>query len=311
MPERAVRKHGGEDSVPRMPFVPHFLLRDMVGWYLALGLLAALAALFPWELGQKADPFGSAPAGIKPEWYFLFMFQTLKQLPGTPLRDRVAGRGHGRACCSSASAAWWCCWFRMLDFGASRGRSRRVLNVLAAAAVVFFICHDRLGAPMKRVAVVESDSRRSFAPIRLRRWRCCLQLASAATAAEPKAARPASRSPGPNNCILCHGNKDVWEGEQLKLYVTEADLAGDIHWQSGLRCQDCHGGNPRTDEVRRRTPPKTASARWRRPRTFPSSAASATPTSSTCAATAPRRGPTSWPSTGPAATASSSRRPAT
>jgi hypothetical protein len=49
-----------------MPFVPHFLLRDMVGWYLALGLLAALAALFPWELGEKANPFASAPEGIKP-----------------------------------------------------------------------------------------------------------------------------------------------------------------------------------------------------------------------------------------------------
>ena len=36
---------------------------------------------FPWDLGTKADPFGSAPAGIKPEWYFLFMFQTLKLIP--------------------------------------------------------------------------------------------------------------------------------------------------------------------------------------------------------------------------------------
>ena len=64
-----------------MPFVPHFLLRDMVGWYIALGILAALAALFPWQLGEKADPFGSAPEGIRPEWYFLSMFQTLKHLP--------------------------------------------------------------------------------------------------------------------------------------------------------------------------------------------------------------------------------------
>jgi len=40
-----------------------------------------LAALFPWELGEKADAFAPAPAGIKPEWYFLFMFQTLKLLP--------------------------------------------------------------------------------------------------------------------------------------------------------------------------------------------------------------------------------------
>ena len=81
VPEGVARRHGGAENVPAMPFVPNFLLRDMVGWYLALGILAALAALFPWELGQKADPFASAPAGIKPEWYFLFMFQTLKKLP--------------------------------------------------------------------------------------------------------------------------------------------------------------------------------------------------------------------------------------
>ena len=42
---------------------------------------ASLAALFPWELGVKADPFASAPAGIRPEWYFMFMFQTLKKIP--------------------------------------------------------------------------------------------------------------------------------------------------------------------------------------------------------------------------------------
>ena len=81
VPQRAAAEAGGEGKVRSMPFVPHFLLRDMVGWYVALGLLAALAALFPWELGHKADPFGTAPPGIKPEWYFLFMFQTLKYLP--------------------------------------------------------------------------------------------------------------------------------------------------------------------------------------------------------------------------------------
>jgi cytochrome b6 len=67
--------------VKKMKFVPNFLLRDLIGWILAIGVLAALAALFPWELGEKADPFAPAPEGIKPEWYFLFMFQTLKYLP--------------------------------------------------------------------------------------------------------------------------------------------------------------------------------------------------------------------------------------
>src|SRR5512136_2674700 len=83
-----VQKHGmstppsiDADSVPRMKFIPDFLLRDLVGWLAAVTVLAALAAIFPWELGEKADPFAPAPAGIKPEWYFVFMFQTLKYIP--------------------------------------------------------------------------------------------------------------------------------------------------------------------------------------------------------------------------------------
>lgn len=65
-----------------MKFVPHFALRDLFGWTLALGVLASLAALFPWELGEKADPFAPAYKDIRPEWYFMFMFQTLKLVPG-------------------------------------------------------------------------------------------------------------------------------------------------------------------------------------------------------------------------------------
>jgi cytochrome b6 len=82
-----VQKHGmhvpksAAEPVQTMKFFPNFMLRDAMGWLIALGLLAALAAVFPWELGEKADPFAPAPAGIRPEWFFMFMFQTLKLLP--------------------------------------------------------------------------------------------------------------------------------------------------------------------------------------------------------------------------------------
>jgi cytochrome b6 len=64
-----------------MKFVPNFALRDAIGWLVAVALLATLAAFLPAHLGVKADPFAPAPAGIKPEWYFMFMFHQLKLLP--------------------------------------------------------------------------------------------------------------------------------------------------------------------------------------------------------------------------------------
>jgi quinol-cytochrome oxidoreductase complex cytochrome b subunit len=138
IPDRTSRRYGGADNVPTMPFIPHFLLRDMVGWYLALGILAALAALFPWELGQKADPFGSAPAGIRPEWYFLFMFQTLKLLPSHLFNfEWLEGETFGVLFFGFCAAVVLV--IPLLDASATRNWPRRVLNVLAVLAVAFVI----------------------------------------------------------------------------------------------------------------------------------------------------------------------------
>jgi len=64
-----------------MPFFPHFMLRDVLLWLIVLNIVAVFAVFFPWELGSKADLFAPAPANIRPEWYFVFMFQTLKFIP--------------------------------------------------------------------------------------------------------------------------------------------------------------------------------------------------------------------------------------
>ncbi|MDA0745151.1 MAG: cytochrome bc complex cytochrome b subunit [bacterium] len=72
-PEENLRA-GGE------PFFPHHILKEGMAAYFLLGILLTLVILVPFHLGPPADPF-QTPEGIKPEWYFLPMFQLLKYLP--------------------------------------------------------------------------------------------------------------------------------------------------------------------------------------------------------------------------------------
>ncbi len=81
----SIERRAAEDpaALRAMPFLPHFLLRDLFAWTAVLALMAGLATFYPWELGAKADAFAPAPAGIRPEWYFLWAFETLKHVPPT------------------------------------------------------------------------------------------------------------------------------------------------------------------------------------------------------------------------------------
>lgn len=66
----------------RTPFFPNAVYRDLMVWLVVLGIVVTLAALLPPEIGRKADPLAPPPEDVKPEWYFLFLFQTLKLFPG-------------------------------------------------------------------------------------------------------------------------------------------------------------------------------------------------------------------------------------
>ncbi|HID76615.1 MAG TPA: cytochrome bc complex cytochrome b subunit [Planctomycetaceae bacterium] len=72
----------------RWPFFSEFMPTELCLWLVLFGLIATLSVLFPAETGVKADPLAPAPEGIRPEWYFLFLFQTFKAVPelvGIPL----------------------------------------------------------------------------------------------------------------------------------------------------------------------------------------------------------------------------------
>lgn len=72
--EKEVKKDSG------IPFFPHHVLKEGIVFFVLLGVLITLSILAPFDLGEKADPL-QTPFAIKPEWYFLPMYQALKYFP--------------------------------------------------------------------------------------------------------------------------------------------------------------------------------------------------------------------------------------
>ncbi len=53
-----------------------------------------------------------------------------------------------------------------------------------------------------------------------------------------------------NTCIICHTTLDTGDPKDQKYHIPLESLKNDVHWQKGVRCQDCHGGDPTVAEVK-------------------------------------------------------------
>ena len=77
-------QHSTEDTIP---FFPDHVKTE---FYVVLGILAlvviiAIGGLIkPVGLGEPADPLNT-PLHVKPEWYFLSLYQVLKKIPAVVL----------------------------------------------------------------------------------------------------------------------------------------------------------------------------------------------------------------------------------
>jgi len=81
-----VRKHGvapvpGDDQLPTKKFYPRQVFIDTIAIFIAFAVLFVMAVAVRVPLGQLADPTDISFTP-RPEWYFLFLFQLLKLMPG-------------------------------------------------------------------------------------------------------------------------------------------------------------------------------------------------------------------------------------
>nr|YP_004327614.1 cytochrome b [Odorrana ishikawae]BAJ10925.1 cytochrome b [Odorrana ishikawae] len=76
---------GMNPNLDKVTFHPYFSYKDLFGFIIMIGALAALSAFTPNLLGDP-DNFTPAnplltPPHIKPEWYFLFAYAILRSIP--------------------------------------------------------------------------------------------------------------------------------------------------------------------------------------------------------------------------------------
>ena len=129
------------EKLPQMPFFPNYVLRDVLAWYVVVAVLAALAAFYPWELGTKADPFAVVPPGIRPEWYFLATFHTLKLLP-----SHIFGfEGEHIGVLGFGIVALFLVLVPFLDRRASRGQPSPLFTLLAILGLIYLVSFTIIG----------------------------------------------------------------------------------------------------------------------------------------------------------------------
>lgn len=76
---------GSKRNIDKVPFRPYFIIKDLVGFIIIIGILTLLTLKTPYIL-RDPDNFIPAnpivtPIHIQPEWYFLFAYAILRSIP--------------------------------------------------------------------------------------------------------------------------------------------------------------------------------------------------------------------------------------
>ena len=124
-----------------VPFFPNAFYRDVAIWLVVTGVLVTLAVYLPPEIGVKADPLAPPPENVKPEWYFLFLMQTLKLFPGVIL----GMNGETIAIVLVAAAIFFFFLIPFFDRKSSRGERSPLFTWIGVIYLIYFLTMTAVG----------------------------------------------------------------------------------------------------------------------------------------------------------------------
>jgi cytochrome b6 len=130
-----------KNTVKDEPFFPNVLYKDLIVGLLVIGVTVTLAVLLPPEIGKRADPLAAAPEGVKPEWFFLFLLQTLKLFPGSILG--VNGETIAMVCVSVAIGFFILIPF--IDRRSAKGEPSPLFTAIGVVYLLYFVAMTLIG----------------------------------------------------------------------------------------------------------------------------------------------------------------------
>ena len=124
-----------------IPFFPNVFYKDLAIWLVITGVLVTLTVFLPPEIGVKADPLAPPPENVKPEWYFLFLMETLKLFPGVIL----GMNGETIAIVLVAAAILFFFLIPFFDKKSSRGEKSPLFTWIGVIYLLYFLTMTAVG----------------------------------------------------------------------------------------------------------------------------------------------------------------------
>ena len=120
---------------------PHLLWHDVVNCLILLGVVVSLAVISPSGLDLDIDFLKPAPDGVKPDWFFLWVYQILKWIPTYVMG--IEGEVFGIVVLSMAAA--FIAFVPFVDWKSQKNELSPIFTLIGVISLIVFVVCTAIG----------------------------------------------------------------------------------------------------------------------------------------------------------------------